>query len=767
MSNTDYYRSAYYDSVTGKAISQYMFENLGNAVTMEFEYDYHRTPSEWADMINGGVNVLSNYYKTLNINTRGQNWPADTRLVLVDASNKDKYYYLDDPETVCSAYIDLYDFVEKDETTHFKPAPLQNLMTLSVVPTASGNLIATTDETKAVVSVDGTLYRPITEDDEDTSKFIRVVAEMPVKAAASDQVGELIKIDDADLSQATVFDGTSYYKPATDSDKENVNLVKYNTESDRVEKERYYLSFFTKESDVTTVYHFEIQTRDTFEENSIAAKTSTGTSEWTVSGWQPNKLYGSNPSVDIVLGNLYDNTMKLDVTPMIRFKQERPVKPQLMNDDNYYLTIQMTSTVKLKETAKAVASNLAQHPEATIYQTFLMKYDKRDAVGGQSELGLDHRLSTMPSELEYYIKAGDLLNSFGPTVGATDVTDDSEVIKEASTHIELRNNQNLVGYLADSSKDNAVTLQVKYDMVYSSNELSYQFPVRQNEGDAIGSKVIGYSNISSSITGAAYSSTSISKEDNQKDEDGVLVEDGLRYYTDDDTKASLTYDVVPVDKLDEMEDPNSEVYGGKYSYLGINAYETAKTSLFVDTYAIYDIRDIQNPGDYIELTLSLSQKGSYLKPATGSPHSGSGTALDITKYFKSLKIYGKNSDVLYNMEQDTRVNASGSGNTRAGLLTGSINTEKDLITLRVHKSLLQTQGDSDSKIYMIPISFEVITGDGAFNDKEGGLTYSNYKVSVTAATYLDLTTDSFADSSYAYNHLIYTNAKTDPEVIDS
>lgn len=766
VSNTDYYRSAYYDSETGKAISQYMFENLGNAVTMEFEYDYRRSPSEWAEAINGGVNVLSNYYKTLNLNTRGQGWPADTRLVLVDASNKDKAYYLDDPATKCGTYIDLYDFLEKDGTTHYAPAPLQNLMSLGVVSTISGNLVATTStDTNAVVSVNGTYYRPITETDTDTSKYVRIVASMFTEEVAGGASGELIKITGSDYSNATVSDGTSYYRPATDSEKADTSVTKYNTESSRFDSERYYLSFFTKESDVSTIYHFEIQTRDTFEETSLGAKTSTGTSEWTVSGWQPNKLYGSNTTVDIVLGNLYDNDMKLDVTPMIKFTQANPTKPQLMNEDNYYLTIKMTSTVKLKDTAitAGVASNLSKHPEATIYQTFLMKYDKLDTVGGQSEIGLDYRLDTRPSEMKYYLKAGNMLDSYTAS-DYDDITSEAEAIKEASTHIELRNNQNLVTYLADSTNSNAVTLQVKYDMVYSSSELSYQFPVRENDGDAIGSKVIGYSNISSSKTGAAYSSTSISKEDHQKQNGD---EDGYRYYTDDDTKATLTYDVVPVDKLDDLGTPNSEVYGGKYSYLGINAYETNKTSLFVDTYAIYDVRELQNPGDYIELTLSLSRKGSYLKPAAGDPHV-TGNALDITTYLKNLKIYGKTSggtkDVLYDMNQDTAVNTEGTGNSRINTLTGSLNSDKNQITLRVHKSLLQTQGDSSSNIYMIPISFEVITGDSTF--KNGGLKYSNYKVSITAATYSNMTTGNYADSSYAYNHLIYTNAKLDPEVMD-
>jgi hypothetical protein len=44
--------------------------------------------------------------------------------------------------------------------------------------------------------------------------------------------------------------------------------------------------------------------------------------------------------------------------------------------------------------------------------------------------------------------------------------------------------------------------------------------------------------------------------------------------------------------------------------------------------------------------------------------------------------------------------------------------------------LLKTQADG---IYVIPIKFKVKTGNAKFNSS--GLEYSNYKVSLTAATY--------------------------------
>ena len=117
--------------------------------------------------------------------------------------------------------------------------------------------------------------------------------------------------------------------------------------------------------------------------------------------------------------------------------------------------------------------------------------------------------------------------------------------------------------------------------------------------------------------------------------------------------------------------------------------------------------------------------------------------MDITKYLTDLKIYDKNNTVIGTLDD--------------------LNANKDLVTVRVLRSSLETVGGTGSKHYKIPISYQVKTGDDLFNN-EGGHTYSNYMVSVTAAVYNDSTTTNYNPSSYAYNYLIYTNAKVDPEV---
>ncbi len=92
-------------------------------------------------------------------------------------------------------------------------------------------------------------------------------------------------------------------------------------------------------------------------------------------------------------------------------------------------------------------------------------------------------------------------------------------------------------------------------------------------------------------------------------------------------------------------------------------------------------------------------------------------------------------------------------------LLAKVTQTDSCLTLRIHKSLLNGQGEG---IYLLPIDFNVKTGDHDF--KSDGLAYSNYMVSITAATYKDMTTTDFFTPSYASDHIIYTNTRLDPTV---
>lgn len=101
-------------------------------------------------------------------------------------------------------------------------------------------------------------------------------------------------------------------------------------------------------------------------------------------------------------------------------------------------------------------------------------------------------------------------------------------------YIELGNKQNLISLIGSSSSSFAATLQVNFDMVYAADDLSTQFPKRDttvNAQSVIGTNVIGYSKISSTVEGAANSATY------DKETDTEL------YYTTSESTASLKYNV--------------------------------------------------------------------------------------------------------------------------------------------------------------------------------------------------------------------------------
>jgi len=56
------------------------------------------------------------------------------------------------------------------------------------------------------------------------------------------------------------------------------------------------------------------------------------------------------------------------------------------------------------------------------------------------------------------------------------------------------------------------------------------------------------------------------------------------------------------------------------------------------------------------------------------------------------------------------------------------------------------------------------TGNTAFNST--GLEYSNYKVSLTAATYSTINSTDYSKTSYAFDHIIYTNARVLTSVVN-
>lgn len=770
-SDTNYYPSAY------PAGRTWEFENYGNPVTIMLEYDYVRTPSQWAESVNSGDSVLNNYYKSLiltnlitasaypsDYNTSAL--PPDSKLVLVDASNNDKAYYLD--SVPATGEINFYDFTS--DGAHYTPAPFQNLMNIRVEACDGGTLVATTNNTTtdAIVEYNGIYYRRAVEGD---AGLCRAFAEVAVQANTN---GTLVEAAAAEKGQATVCNNGTYYRPATDEELADAETIKYKMLDD-VQTERYYLSIFTKENNSTSIYHATIQTAEAFAEKSGTMVNDVPV--WTVEKWRPNNIYGSNTSIHLFYGNLFENYVDMDVSSFNG--------STLMNDENQYLKVELIANVKLSTNAigKNLASNLSNRKEgqAGVYQTFLLRYDMKDET--TNNFGIVREASVMVVDTGgdngYYMQSGSITTEEEghEVIDQSLFTSTSKVsaptyITNSSSYIEFRNNVNIVNMLGKSTNNYAVAFKVKADLLYASNALSYQFPPGNGDGTT-GSLVLGYSNISGSPENAAYSTFT----------EKVVDSNGYRYYTKNETKAKLGYEVIETPDPDVLLDPDSPnpfigPYGGDYSYLGVNAYEIkdGQNKQYIDSYATYDLSSIYPDGsnqatDYIRLTLSLSKKGSYLSPTVDSEHAG-GTALKISDFIEDITLSGvpyEGSEVLYSNEADSSVNGRTitDGENSVNVVTSQL-TEKDseatngtMLVLIIRKD--QLKRNTEGTEYYFPISYKVKTGAAAnFDNSHSNMTYSNYMVSLTAAE-CNASGEAF-NSTFATDYLIYTNAMLDPTV---
>ena len=459
-SGTNYYSGAYSSINTGNTL----FENLGNPVTMRIEYNYDRELTDWADAINGGENVYkgSNFYKDLLLSMKDTTgWAPDSRLVLVDATNNDKHYYKDAAITEKDSkdyYHIAFDSFTTDGTaqgTPFKPAPLNDLLTLSIALDGNGKLMQTTED------------------------------------------------------KATVKVGDNYYKNIEAGDSPP---VKYTVTVTDVKPEVYYLSFFTnKNSGSTNIYHYEIRSAERF------AQHATNNSNWqpnkVVAGNDNNK------PVHLFIGNLYTNDqMELTVTPRVASTYKMSKSNNLLTV-TMTAHVGLTETALTDFINKNLENNPSSTiyqtflmnydvAELTDSNTIATKIGV-DTSAISSILVTDYTIysgSTVPETVEEKEAKG---TSILP------LSDELDPEKNmTSNYIELRNKVNLNPYLRDSNNAYTATIQVTFAVEYSEGNLSKQFAKRTVENDArIGSMVRGYSNISSVAENGAYSATSLPVSD--------------------------------------------------------------------------------------------------------------------------------------------------------------------------------------------------------------------------------------------------------------
>lgn len=572
----------------------------------------------------------------------------------------------------------------------------------------------TTDGTRS-----GTAYSPV--------QFINY---FDISVSATETTGDnVVKCKSLGTSStgATIKVGNTYYRPYTDNDSEDASYLTftfkegmYNTYGEGEEaysylKEDYYISFFTKKAtgldegqEDTSVYHLVFSAPQT------------------LGNAMPNKS-NTLGSTDLFMGDIYSNVFSMTEN----------------NPTAYELTTASTSfgatfyaDIALSNNSKNLVKGYLGNPSVKIYQSFLVNFERTELEN--NALNTEKGVKSQPSvNISKYIidtenASGLGIAKVGNADGGVDVTsivNNDEICEISvengtltSNYIELRNNQNLARFLKNAN--GTIRIKAEFSLDYAGEneadtkkKISDQFPLRDEtitlptgiEYDDIGTIIIGSSGISASNTATAYSKDTDS-------EDGTTM-----YYT------GLKAGVVMSYESDDAANIN-----GTYAQLGINSWNSTDAELPMKTLITYNVSNVEkaDTATRLDLTLTLYRKDNY-----------EGSALPLGQYINpsTLVVKDKNLD---------------------GVDMTTDNTYSYVYQISAPMSSLDY--DEDTMTYSIPIDFSVFTGanDGFEKAKDGENLpykyYSNYMVKAEVVLYNG---DVRNGSSYADDHVIYSNAK--------
>lgn len=423
----------------------------------------------------------------------------------------------------------------------------------------------------------------------------------------------------------------------------------------------------------------------------------------------------NDESSHLILGDLFKNSVTI---------AETNPNAKLTSNNNTIGAV-LTSHIGFTDTArnKSIVTYI-NNPNVKIYQTFLLTLNKKDSASSNQRGILLEPTSIIPS--------GYKINDSVPSSGY------SLSYNKTDTYIELLNSCNLKDMLIEAARaegtDHTIKLEERVDLSYDPNSLYVQFP-KSTEGTANkGTYMIGYSNISSTSTGGAASKAS-------KNTEGRA--DPTMYYITDDTSIEFSYNVIanPVYVNDGNEN---------YGQLGINGMELDQnniSSLSIRTAAYFNIQDYSSKSEanFAMITVKLFNKQDDYS-----------SALNMSQYLNNFELIGKNDSVIVNTADDP---ATEDIVDPIIVDTSSANEYVYIIPL----SKLQTVSQSGDDYY-IPIYFNAYSGNNSnFEGKD--FVYSNYKVLVTADLLKTQDPSSKLPNSYGYDHIIYTNAKIESEII--
>lgn len=381
---------------------------------------------------------------------------------------------------------------------------------------------------------------------------------------------------------------------------------------------------------------------------------------------------------------------------------------EVINESNNTITVNVTSVVKLKGTDVTKRGFYADYLSGTaLYHADVVSFTRHDVSGADNTIyGTDESdISSSGTVDGTPVATSASLSSSYVTVKSGDIC--SQVIQGASK---------AEGY------DGATITQT---IVVTFPGFDEEFPARSADQETTyGVGVSVSSNISYDNDGLTYSGKKITYPD------------GSRYYVENANSATLRYEAN--DEIDSYDSVGSASYN--YSHLGNNGLDRLRTCMWpnnlsgmpISATAKYNAAAVSNYDDAysIRYTLTLYKKTDVV--SAGNITKVEYQQVDIDHYLKNVKVYG--------------------GNTTTPLTKNDSSDNQKYVY-----SELVSAANVDERLFTVGTYYEVVTG-GDFHD------YANYRV-VMEVRLLNSGGATISNSTQK-DHIVYTNAKIYPEVID-
>lgn len=474
LSGTNY-RVAPYAAKSGNTL----IDNIDNPVTLEAQWTYDRDLAGWQTALESGDDFYhTSFEKRLRALNHNNGIPEGTKMVLVDANNRNAHYYADQGDTglwTASGSFYKFDFSAFDGFTD---------------PTLNDYF-----EVTAVDATDDTVVRFKT-------------------------------VDSAD--DAIISDGTNFYAIDANGDYELTLSYKdtVTTTGDSANgkdgkiQDDYYITFFTDSTQTTQdLYHLEFSDWGTFDNDTYPT------------------LASQNDHTHILTGDIFVN----DNFNISNLKSNTKMSLESGSDYNDTIQATFSVDVGINEDVKSNVNTYFGMPTVEVYQSFLIMLNRQNLTSSlqgiatrPSSISVTGFTIKHGNTTDYTIDTDP--STYGGMTDPDTLTTSNHI--ELRGNKDLRTYMKTACGTAGLTYSISATWKLSYA---DATKMAAQFPTRDTSNinnPSIGTLIGGSSNMSSTPESAVYSKNVAKLEDNSHNE--ITWKSDYSYYCTINTNAVLT-----------------------------------------------------------------------------------------------------------------------------------------------------------------------------------------------------------------------------------